>query len=265
MIKKYTYSISVLLLISFLIFSFPASAAANNPEQMQALNQEMYSLYFSGNKEKAFNIYKETLNRQVKATAGQYANLFPETTEEYNAYQTELAKQGLHKSIDEIKDFTDKTEAVHREMFEAIMNNNPDKLGIASQNLETLTKSFLSQGSSDNQTSTNNSVENNAIYDGGIGDNTDRMIDTVETFFTSWSDYVSERDSSGNLKAFSDLHQNTPDSLVINEDDGIVMSSFKVLGKGGYYLFLKARLWIAEGYGEIGSLLGKWSSEYIDQ
>ncbi len=256
MFENKSYKIIFALIFAF-IFLLPSLASATN------LNQNMYNLYQNGNKQKAFNIYKETLQNQTKSSTGYNVNLFPNTEKEYKDYQDELKKHGLVKSITEIKEYTRKSENIHREIFEAMMTQNPDKMGNASKKLEKLNQSFFSKSSSI-QENKNNSENNGDIYDGSFSDEADRLIDTVDTFFNSWSDYISKRDDKGNLKSFSDIHTNTPDSLVINQDDGIAMSSFKVLGKGGYYLFLKARLWIAEGYGEIGDLLGKATSKFFD-
>ncbi|MCF8010082.1 MAG: hypothetical protein K9L17_02770 [Clostridiales bacterium] len=245
----------------FLVLSFASEARAS---QMDSVNQNMYKLYNSGNKQEAFNIYKKTLQEQAKISTGYDVNLFPSTAAEYKAFQNELKKQSLEKSLEEIKVYAKKSEKLHREIFTAMMTKDPDKMGAASQRLTKLSQNFFARGSSSAAKNTSNSNSNQEIYDGSIGDEANKVVNTLGTFINSWSDYVSERDSKGNLKAFSDIYINTPESLIINENDGVVMSSFKVLGKGGYYLFLKARLWIAEGYGEIGGLLGKATGKYLD-
>jgi hypothetical protein len=253
-------------MISILFFSLvlPTASFASNAKQIQNINQDMFNLYQSGNKQKAFNIYKKTLQKQAEISTGYNVNLFPSTEKEYKAYQDDLMKHGLVKSIGEIKEYTNKSENIHRDIFEAMMTQNPDKMGNASKKLEKLTQNFFSKSSSV-QENKNNSENKGEIYDGSFGAEANRLIDTVNTFFNSWSDYISKRDDKGNLKAFSDIHTNTPNSLIITKDDGVVMSTFKVLGKGGYYLFLKARLWIVEGYGEIGDLLGGATSKVFDQ
>ncbi len=260
---KYRLSFVIILLICIFLMSELVIAVDNIvPNSINQINEDMFRLYKEGNKQEAFNIYKKTLQDQAINALGYDVKLFPKTEKELKAFQDELEKQGFNKSIDDIKAYTRKSEDIHWQLFKAIMEGDSDRMGVVSQNLAKLNKDFFEKQSITNN---NKKDENNEIHDGGLVDEGGKIIDTVEVFIDTWSDYISNRDNKGNLKAFSDIHLNTPNSLIIREDDGIAMSSFKVLGKGGYYLFLKARLWIAEGYGEIGSFIGEMTSKYLDR
>ncbi len=259
-IKKLT---AIFILSFFILIIFPAFSFAVDINELRTSNQDMFNSYHKGDKEKAFNLYKQLIQEQAKIMTGYDITLFPSSEAEYLTYQEELKKNGLNKNINQIRQYTKQSEEFHRELFEAMMNQNPDKIRVYSQNLTKLTQDFFAKGNSPNTQAP--SSDNNSIYNGSISDEADLIIDTMDDFLKSWSDYVTARDKVGDLKAFSDIHTKTPDSLIITEDDGLVMSSFKVLGKGGYYLFLKARLWIVEGYGEIGDLLGKVTSKLVDQ